>query len=252
MDWISHNGQIIREEDFSISHKNRKFKYSDGFFETIIIENSQVKYWDHHWKRIFRAVNILQIKKIPEKELLKSISELLAKTNTKDGIINIQFSRNEGGLYTPSDNSLEYYIIIREDLSNHTNHSTDKIKTGISRKVCNRFSPWSFFKNESITYVLAGLEKNKKGWDDIIILDERGYISECLSSNIFWLKDSKWYTPNISTGCIDGIGRNVFLEELRNSGEQVEIGLWKSSVLKTADKIIRTNVTGRRELMIEW
>ena len=100
----------------------------------------------------------------------------------------------------------------------------------------------------AIKYVIAGIEKNDKKLDEIIILDSRGYVSETLSSNIFWKKNNKYYTSPISTGCVEGIMRNQLIDQLKHKGILVEEKLVAVSELLESDSIFTTNSMGIRHI----
>ncbi len=242
MNLFNINGQLVSENDACISHKNRKFRYSDGFFETIVIEEKKIIFWSYHLDRIQRACEILSYDQPSDQFLKSAILELLDACGEDSSIVNIHFWRTDGGLYTPENSSLEFLISIRPQ--KQKNESNKPINTGISSTVFNNCQPWSFFKSESLKYVLAGQEMRKNGWDDILILDQSGNLSECLSSNLFWKKDGVLYTPDLSTGCIDGVRRRVLIDETKKNRLPLEVGLFHSDVLKEAEYVFRTNVNG--------
>jgi branched-subunit amino acid aminotransferase/4-amino-4-deoxychorismate lyase len=60
--------------------------------------------------------------------------------------------------------------------------------------------------------VLARAEAEAKGADEALILDSNGEITECASSNIFWVLDGTLYTPPLGKGILPGVTRGVVLE----------------------------------------
>ena len=84
--------------------------------------------------------------------------------------------------------------------------------------------------------------------EEIIILDSRGYVSETLSSNIFWKKNNRYYTSPISTGCVEGIMRNQLMNQLKHKGILVEEKLVAVSELLESDSIFTTNSMGFRHI----
>ena len=98
-------------------------------------------------------------------------------------------------------------------------------------------------------YVVAGIEKVERGFDEIILLDHNGHVSEALSSNLFWKIDQSFFTPPLSTGCIDGIMRNWLMSELKNKGFEVREELIHARDLLTAESIFTTNAMGIRYIM---
>ena len=74
-------------------------------------------------------------------------------------------------------------------------------------------TPISNFKTcNSSPYILAGLNKQERNLDDVILLNDKGRISEASSSNIFFIKKNKIITPSLSEACIAGTMRKTILE----------------------------------------
>ena len=56
----------------------------------------------------------------------------------------------------------------------------------------------------AIYYVLASIEKQQRGLDDLLILNSNRYPIEACSSNVFIVKDNEIITPPLESGCLDG------------------------------------------------
>ena len=66
---------------------------------------------------------------------------------------------------------------------------------------------------------LAMLEEAQEaGFDEVILLNERGEVSECTSANIFAAQGSQVWTPPLDSGCLPGVTRELLLEEVRVEG----------------------------------
>jgi len=159
-----------------------------------------------------------------------------------DATVKLMIWRNATGRYLPDDDKSAILLTIDEATIN-------KVITipnaGFCEKTINYPSPTSAFKTMSaIKYVLAGLEKREKNLDEIIILDHRGNVSEALSSNVFWKKEHIYFTPPISTGCIEGVMRNWLFLELKRQGYMVEEKLVTPSELLDSSCIFTTNANG--------
>lgn len=245
MSFYIKNNVLITDKNLISELENRMFKYSDGFFETCLIEERNISYWGFHLTRMQNAFKILQFDILNFDQLKNNILKLHSLSGHNTSKINIYFWRESEGLYTPQSSSVNYYVSLKE-----FSHKPSPIKSiGISKDIKNYYSVFSFFKSGSLKYVLAGLEKKKNTWDDIIILDHEGNLSECLSSNLFWIKDGEYFTPSIQTGCIDGVYRNYLIDKLLSEGKKVNIGFWKSESLNTADEIFCTNIIGVRKII---
>ena len=69
---------------------------------------------------------------------------------------------------------------------------------------------------------LARMEAAENGYDEAIMLDHRGFISEGTGENIFIVKDEAFYTPPEYASILVGITRNTVMELLKDQGYRVE------------------------------
>ena len=98
-------------------------------------------------------------------------------------------------------------------------------------------------------YVQASLAKKKAGLDEFILLDEQGNISECLVSNIFWIKNNQVFTPSLETGCIAGIMRLNILRACQMLKAEAWEGFYSKADLLAADAVFTSNITGLRPIL---
>jgi branched-chain amino acid aminotransferase len=66
--------------------------------------------------------------------------------------------------------------------------------------------------------ILANMEATDDGYDEAILLDASGFVSEGAGENIFVVKDGAVYTPDLSAGALNGITRNTVLHICKDLG----------------------------------
>jgi branched-chain amino acid aminotransferase len=59
--------------------------------------------------------------------------------------------------------------------------------------------------------ILANMEALDDGYDEALLLDASGFVSEGAGENLFMIKKGVVYTPDLSAGALDGITRNTIL-----------------------------------------
>ncbi|MBD7915211.1 aminotransferase class IV family protein, partial [Clostridium sp. Sa3CUN1] len=92
---------------------------------------------------------------------------------------------------------------------------------------------------KSINYLENILEREeaiKNGYDEVIFLNESGYLSEGSMSNIFIIKNNKIFTPDINQGLLPGIIRNFIVERYNVIEKRITL-----EELFNADEIFITN-----------
>lgn len=120
---------------------------------------------------------------------------------------------------------------------------------GITHGIRGRVSSWRRIGPESLipaakgtggylNSILAKSEAVKAGYEEAIMLNAAGFVSEGSGENIFLVKDGKVTTPPVSDGCLGGITRDSVMRILRDNGhELVEASITRSD-LYYADEIL--------------
>ncbi|MDZ5034103.1 aminotransferase class IV, partial [Clostridium perfringens] len=92
---------------------------------------------------------------------------------------------------------------------------------------------------KSLNYLDNILEREsalKEGYDEVLFLNEKGYISQGTTSNIFIVKDNIEYTPNVRSVLLPGIVRDFII----NYYEVYEKEITLDEVMES-DEIFITN-----------
>ncbi|RIX82389.1 branched-chain amino acid transaminase [Acidovorax cavernicola] len=66
--------------------------------------------------------------------------------------------------------------------------------------------------------ILANMEALDDGYDEALLLDASGFVSEGAGENIFVVKNGVVYTPDLSAGALNGITRNTILHICKDLG----------------------------------
>ncbi len=196
---------------------NRGFLYGDGFFETIKVSKKEPLNIDYHYLRIELGFNKFQFNlSFTCEELKCTIGDFLKNQDT-NGRLKLVFFRKSGGLYVP--NSTNSLMFIDFKPINTTSNSFNLKPAFVSSKSFNDYGITSGVKPiSSVNYVMAGLELKASKFEEIIITDRKGNISECLYSNIWWINNNEIFTPSLDTGCVSGVSRLIILDYLKQKG----------------------------------
>lgn len=246
MEYIILNNKIIEKGKEGISFDNRGFNYGDGLFESIIVKDGKIRFIEDHYERLIKGIASFQIL-LPEFFTLPFLVhqiQLLTEKNKclPDARIKVIIWRKTGGLFTPASQELDF--LISATLYTAPQELV-KNKVFFYENIRRSFSPLSSFKTLSASvYVMASLAKKSSGADDMILLDDKGYISECTNSNIFFTKNSKLYTPSLQCGCIEGILRKQIIHICRNDRISLEEGQFSKEELLDSDYVFTCNVAG--------
>jgi branched-chain amino acid aminotransferase len=135
----------------------------------------------------------------------------------------------------------------------------DGLKNGIRVKV----STWQRIGANVIPHVskatgvypnsmLAGMEANRAGYDEALLLTTEGYVADGSGENIFVVKDGTLYTPDLSASILPGITRDTVIQIAQDLGYQVVQKNLIRTDLYLADEVFMTGtaaeVTPIREI----
>lgn len=230
--FIWKNQQLIIQKQAQISIDERGFLFGDGIFETCKIFNYKIYDFNAHLKRIEAGLKTLKFS-AETKNLEKKSIELIAKNQVQNGLLKISISRGIGSVgYLPTYKSEPLIIIQTLD----ERPRPKNVVLGISgQKILSK----NLGKTTSaLPYVLAKIESAKKNLFDCVILNEKSFVAETSSANIFWVKNGRVFTPSKACGVLLGCVRKKLLKITPLKIEQKAV---KISTLKKADEIFLTN-----------
>ena len=69
--------------------------------------------------------------------------------------------------------------------------------------------------------ILANMEATDDGYDEAMLLDANGFVSEGAGENLFIVKNGVVYTPDLSAGALNGITRNTVFHICKDLGLEV-------------------------------
>jgi len=240
---INYNGNLIQPDDLPFSNENRAFKYGDGVFETVKIQNGKVVFWEDHYFRLMASMRMLRMK-IPMEFTLEFLQEEILKLTTSfeaSGVLRARLTvyRKDGGLYAPKSNEVDFVIDVKP--LNVEFKSTYKID--LFKDFYNYSGLLSTVKTTNrMLNVIASVYAKENDFDNCVLLNERKGVVEVTNGNIFLVKGNVIKTPAITEGCIKGIVRKKIIEIVdKNEDFTLEETSISPFELQKADEVFITN-----------
>lgn len=214
------DGNYIPESEARISVFDHSFLYGDGVFEGVRIEDGGLFALDEHVERFYRSAECIRLQVPMRKaEMKEIITEVVKKNDLREGYVRPLVSRGAGPMGIARMRELKKpSILVIPQL--RPKASSDLWRKGIRAKVVStRRTPPECMDprikaNQYLNNILGLYEAWDSGADVAIMLDIRGYVSECSAENIFTVRDYTLYTPEV-TNTLDGITRNKVLDIAR-------------------------------------
>ena len=120
----------------------------------------------------------------------------------------------------------------------------DAITKGVSMKISswqrhdhNTMPPASKTTGNYVNSSLAKVEALKAGYDEAIMLNPQGMVSECTGENIFVARNGRLITPPVSSGALEGITQDTVMAIARDLGHEVVVGELARSDLYIAEEM---------------
>ena len=241
--WI--NGSFEKWNDAKVHVLNHGLHYASCVFEGIRIYNGKIFKLDEHIYRLFKSANILDLK-IPYsfEETCLCIEELVIKQNVKNGYIRPVVWRGSEMMAISAENASTNIAIACWEWPSY--FSPQRLLRGIKLTVAEwvRPSPKSAPTDSKAAglYMICSLSKHKaekKGFDDALMLDYRGYIAEATGANLFFVKDGQLFTPK--PDCfLNGITRQTVISIAKKNKIKVNEDYLNIKFLSNCDEAFLT------------
>lgn len=220
------DGEFYAKDDAKISVFDHGFLYGDGVFEGIRAYNGRVFRLQEHIDRLYDSAKAILLT-IPytREEMSKAVLDTLRENDMKEGYIRLVISRGVGYLgLSPSRCEKPSVIIITAELGLYPEKY---YKEGLSviTAATQRTNPAALNPAvKSLNYlnnIMAKIEGQNAGVEEVIMLNSEGYVAECSGDNIFVIKNGVMTTPPIYAGALGGITRAVIIELAKELGVEL-------------------------------
>ncbi|MGA2268268.1 MAG: aminotransferase class IV [Bryobacteraceae bacterium] len=239
---ILHNGNIRAVSDLALSAGQAGLLSGLGVFSTLRVADGVLFTFERHWARIRRDAAALHIP-IPEdaEQVRRKLLELVQANQVHNATLRLVIVRNGLGMWAdPSVGRPSDLIALTADLKDWG----DRAKLAYLRDARHAACPFAGTKTLSWAMNLIWLESAQlRGFDEVILLNERGEVAECTSANIFMANGSQVWTPPLSSGCLPGITREVLLGDIHVPGIKIGEKTLMPADLECADEVFITSCT---------
>lgn len=203
------------------------FSFGKGAFETIKVVNGEPLFIERHLTRLKNSLKFFGIEKeISEEKIYNYINNL----EEKNFALKLIVSDENFILTSRADNYIGKNDSFSLKISNVKRNSTSKI-----------------IYHKSLCYYENILEHRwavDSGYDTALFLNEREEVSETSFANIFFVKNDKIYTPEISSGLLRGTMRDFLLENF----EIIEEKIYAKDLDKFDECFISNSLIGVRNV----
>jgi branched-chain amino acid aminotransferase len=240
--FILHNEEIREAEETCLSPGQVGLLSGWGVFTTIRVARGVLFAWERHWDRLQRDAALLRVPFPQQPDALHDRLVALVRANqAREAAMRVAIIRNCGGPWEGPGLKRPWDLIaLTSDLPDWG----EGVRLAIAPHARHAGGRFAGTKVLSWAFNLALLEEAQaRGFDEVILLNEHGQVSECTSANIFIIQGNAAWTPPLRSGCLPGITREILLTEIRLPG--IEVGERDLFVhdLERADEVLISSTT---------
>ena len=244
------NGKLVPFKNAKVHVLTHALHYSTSVFEGIRCYNtprgSAIFRLQEHVDRFFKSAKLYSMKmQFSKKEISDAIVKTVRSSGLKECYIRplAYYGYGEMGL-TPTSNKVDVSIAcwawkMGESKAGKFSGARCKISSWV--KIDSRSQPIQAKAAANYSNAaLARTEALENGYDEAIMLNSSGKITEGSAENIFVVKDNVIQTPPLSAGLLEGITRDSIIQIIKESdGSVIEQDLSRDD-LYMADEIFMT------------
>lgn len=247
-EFIWFDGKFVEWEKALIPIYTHALHYGTSVFEGIRAYRSNANLHifklKEHIERLFISASIYSIKiNHSVEEIVESTIQLLRKINMREScyIRPISFVGVHGIDLNVNYESPTHTVIIIFPFQKY--FKTEGIKVGVSswRRIHDISTPpIAKAGGNYLNSILATQECKRHGYDEAIMLDRDGNVSEAPGENIFVIKNKIIYTPTMASSILEGITRDTVITLSQDLGYPIIQRTISRSELYTAEEIFLT------------
>jgi branched-chain amino acid aminotransferase len=240
--YILHNDSICAADERVLATGQVGFLNGWGVFSTIRVARGVLFEYERHFARMKRDAKLMRVPFPGDADGLEQrLLRLVERNEANDATLRLAVVRNRGGLFEGPNLASDFDLVA---FTTGLNNWGTGVNLGVvpqARHAASRFAGVKF-TSWAINLTLYE-EAHDRGFDEVVLLNERGEVSECTSANIFMAKDGDVWTPPLDSGCLAGVTRDVLLSEIRVPGIHVGEKALTLSDLEAADEVFITSTT---------
>ncbi len=182
-----------------------------GIFTTLRIFHGVAFAYERHWIRLQKDAGRIRLPFPFEADRVREqLSELVRANHVAEGTARVYIIHNKFGLWQSDEAAPPADLLLctadlpphhepgRLDLCEHGRHAASPL-AGV------KVTSW-------LNNVWSLAETQARGYNEVVLLNERGEVAECTAANIFCVRQGKVLTPPLNSGCLEGVTRSVLLE----------------------------------------
>lgn len=243
------DGALVDADDIAVRPFTHALHYGSAVFEGIRAYEARrgtaVFRLRDHLRRFFASAAVYGLKiDYDEATLTRAVFDTLHANAFASGYIRpLAYFGEKGISLAPAFHCPTHVLIALKPLAGSLLGETDGVRVTMSGwlKTPSRSMPSTVkASGHYMNSILALQDAQRRGFDEAILLNDRGDVAEGTGENIFVVKNGRLRTNDASADVLEGITQATVVELARDRGIGVEIGRVAPDELFSADEVFFT------------
>jgi branched-chain amino acid aminotransferase len=227
---IWHNGEFVAWEDAKVHVLSHGLHYGTGVFEGIRCYDTErgpaIFRHKDHLDRLAKSAELFYLPMpFSGEELAEATRELIRRNGLESCYIRPLAFRGYGEMGLYADSPMEVMIAVwpwGAYLGDEGKRNGIRAKVSSWRRISPAgLIPHAKASGQYLNSILAKTESKNAGYEEAILLDERGFVCEGSGENIFVVREGEIVTPPHVAAILDGINRKSIIQIARDLGYTV-------------------------------
>lgn len=232
------NGRFTRAHRAAVPLADRGYRFGDGLFETIRLDDGVPYQWEQHMQRLAQGMAAIGLGAVIDWQGLAQ--KTIARNGATEGFLRLSISRGVGSRgYQPFPPGMPPTYAIEYLPALPAPDKPYRLWLSSWAKIPNTCLPTSFKLAQGMNSILGQQQAAEHECEEALQLSTSGMLSEAGSANLFWILQGTLYTPSLETGCLGGTTREAVMRLSHLPVRVVQQGL---ATLEQAEAVFLSNV----------
>ena len=239
--FVFHNEHFTSIEQVRLSPGQAGLMCGWGLFTTLRVFHNEPFAFERHWRRLEKDAGRTRVPfPFNATHVRAQLRELIQRNGAREGTARIYAIYNRIGFWQSDE------LLPTVDLLLYTAGLPalqDSVRLTVAEHGRHAASPLAGVKVTSWLLNVWSLQGAQQGgFDEVIMLNERGEVAECTAANIFCVREGRVLTPPLSSGCLEGVTRGILLDTIGPAeGVKCEETTLRMEDLMSADEVFITS-----------
>lgn len=219
------NGAYVRHSAARVSVEDRGYQFADAVYEVWAVFDGRLAELTGHLDRLERSLGELRIRQpMSRAALVVVLEEVIRRNRIRDGMVYLQISRGVAPRdhFFPPETVRPSVVITAKRLDYAQGHRKADTGIGVISQPDIRWGRCDIKTVGLLPNVLAKQAARDAGAEDVIFVDEKGYVTEGGSANVYLVTaEGVVKTAPLTANILPGVTRLSLLRLLRAEGHEV-------------------------------